>query len=66
MSRSPIVAACPGVSAANSLVARVDRGELVVDVAERVALPDLASVHDRAAAGTLPGKVVVVLVDPEP
>ena len=42
------------------LVARVDRGELVVDVAERVALPDLASVHARAAAGTLTGKVVVV------
>ena len=42
------------------LVARVDAGELVVDVAERVALPDLASVHARAAAGTLTGKVVVV------
>ena len=42
------------------LVARVDRGELVVDVAEHVALPDLASVHARAAAGTLSGKVVVV------
>ena len=44
----------------SELVARVDRGELVVDVAERVALPDLASVHARAAAGTLTGKVVVV------
>ena len=42
------------------LVGRVDRGELVVDVAERVALADLASVHARAAAGTLTGKVVVV------
>jgi NADPH:quinone reductase-like Zn-dependent oxidoreductase len=47
------------------LVARVDRGELVVDVAERVALPDLASVHARAAAGTLTGKVVVVPVGPD-
>jgi NADPH:quinone reductase-like Zn-dependent oxidoreductase len=45
------------------LVARVDRGELAVDVAERVALPDLASVHARAAAGTLTGKVVVVVDD---
>jgi NADPH:quinone reductase-like Zn-dependent oxidoreductase len=44
----------------SELVARVDRGELVVDVAERVALPDLVSVHARAAAGTLTGKVVVV------
>jgi NADPH:quinone reductase-like Zn-dependent oxidoreductase len=44
----------------SELVARVDRGELVVDVAERVALPMLPSIHVRAAAGTLPGKVVVV------
>lgn len=44
------------------LVDRVDRGELTIDVAERVALPDLASVHARAAAGTLTGKVVVVPV----
>ncbi|MBO2458045.1 NADP-dependent oxidoreductase [Actinomadura violacea] len=42
------------------LVARVDRGELTVDVAERVPLTDLASVHARAAAGTLAGKVIVV------
>ena len=42
------------------LVARVDRGELTVDIAERVALSDLASVHARAAAGTLTGKVVIV------
>ncbi|MEV0659996.1 NADP-dependent oxidoreductase [Actinomadura luteofluorescens] len=44
----------------SELVARVDRGALTVDVAERVALTDLASVHARAAAGTLPGKVVVM------
>lgn len=42
------------------LAARVDRGELAVDVAERVALVDLPDVHARAAAGTLTGKVVVV------
>jgi NADPH:quinone reductase-like Zn-dependent oxidoreductase len=42
------------------LVARVDSGALVVDVAERVALRDLATVHARAAAGTLAGKTVVV------
>jgi NADPH:quinone reductase-like Zn-dependent oxidoreductase len=42
------------------LVARVDRGELHVDVAERVSLTDLASVHARAAAGTLSGKVIVL------
>jgi NADPH:quinone reductase-like Zn-dependent oxidoreductase len=44
----------------SELVSRVDRGDLVVDVAERVALPDLASVHARAAAGTLTGKVVII------
>lgn len=42
------------------LVGRIDRGELVVDVAERVVLEDLASVHARAAAGTLTGKVGVI------
>jgi NADPH:quinone reductase-like Zn-dependent oxidoreductase len=42
------------------LVALVDRGELRVDVAERVSLADLASVHARANDGGLPGKVVIV------
>ena len=41
------------------LVARVDRGELTVDVAERVSMSDLAEVHARAATGALSGKVVV-------
>lgn len=44
------------------LVERVDRGELVVDVAERVGLADLPTVHARAARGDLTGKVVVVVV----
>lgn len=44
----------------SELVARVDRGELSVDVAERVPLSELTSVHARAAAGNLPGKVIVV------
>jgi NADPH:quinone reductase-like Zn-dependent oxidoreductase len=42
------------------LVARVDRGQLTVHVAERVPLSELASVHARAAAGTLRGKVIVL------
>jgi NADPH:quinone reductase-like Zn-dependent oxidoreductase len=42
------------------LVGMVDRGELRVDVARRVSLPDLAAVHAEADAGTLRGKVVVV------
>ncbi|SED03659.1 NADPH:quinone reductase [Amycolatopsis tolypomycina] len=42
------------------LVAQVDRGELRIDVAERVPLADLAELHARAAAGGVHGKVVVV------
>ncbi|HEV2528852.1 MAG TPA: NADP-dependent oxidoreductase [Thermomicrobiales bacterium] len=44
----------------SNLVAMVDRGELRVDVAERVALADLPALHARAATGALPGKIVVV------
>lgn len=43
------------------LVSRVDAGELRVDVGERVSLDDVTDVHARAAAGTLTGKVVVVV-----
>ena len=43
----------------SELVAMVDRGELRVDVAERVPLAELADVHARAAAGELHGRVVV-------
>ncbi|GAA4890292.1 NADP-dependent oxidoreductase [Actinomycetospora straminea] len=42
------------------LVALVDRGELHVDVDRRVSLPELATVHAEATAGTLRGKVVVL------
>jgi NADPH:quinone reductase-like Zn-dependent oxidoreductase len=42
------------------LVAMVDRGELRVDVAERVPLADLPALHARAATDSLPGKVVVL------
>ena len=42
------------------LVAKVDSGELHVDVAERVPLNELRAVHARADAGVLVGKVVVL------
>jgi NADPH:quinone reductase-like Zn-dependent oxidoreductase len=42
------------------LSSRVDRGELIVDIAERVPMTDLVSVHTRAAAGALAGKVLVL------
>jgi NADPH:quinone reductase-like Zn-dependent oxidoreductase len=41
------------------LVALVDAGTLRVDVAERVPLAELATVHARAAAGELHGKTVI-------
>ena len=41
------------------LVARVDAGDLKIEVAERLPLADLAAVHDRAAAGRLAGKTVL-------
>jgi NADPH:quinone reductase-like Zn-dependent oxidoreductase len=41
------------------LVALVDAGELRVDVAQRVPLAELPSVHARAAAGALHGKTVI-------
>jgi NADPH:quinone reductase-like Zn-dependent oxidoreductase len=42
------------------LVARVDAGELAIDVAQQRPLTDLAAVHDEAAAGQLPGKTVLI------
>jgi NADPH:quinone reductase-like Zn-dependent oxidoreductase len=42
------------------LAARVDAGDLRVDVAQRRPLGDLAAVHDQAAAGKLPGKTVLI------
>lgn len=42
------------------LVALVDRGELHVDVAQRVPLSELPALHARAGAGDLSGKVVVL------
>ena len=42
------------------LVARVDAGDLQIEVAERRPLTDLAAVHDEAVAGRLPGKTVLI------
>jgi NADPH:quinone reductase-like Zn-dependent oxidoreductase len=44
----------------SQLVALVDRGELTVDVAQRVPLSELPAIHAQAAAGDLHGKVVAV------
>ena len=42
------------------LVARVDAGDLRIDVAQRRPLADLPAVHDQAAAGELPGKTILI------
>lgn len=42
------------------LVALIDRGELRVDVAERVPLAELPALHTRASEGAVHGKVIVV------
>jgi NADPH:quinone reductase-like Zn-dependent oxidoreductase len=42
------------------LVARVDAGELKIDVAQRRPLADLPAVHDEADAGRLPGKTILI------
>jgi NADPH:quinone reductase-like Zn-dependent oxidoreductase len=42
------------------LVEMVDRGELRVDVAERVPLAELAAVHARAATSSISGKIIII------
>jgi NADPH:quinone reductase-like Zn-dependent oxidoreductase len=42
------------------LVARVDAGDMQIDVAGRRPLADLAAVHDEAVAGRLAGKTVLI------
>jgi NADPH:quinone reductase-like Zn-dependent oxidoreductase len=41
------------------LAARVDAGDLAIDVAQRRPLADLPAVHDQSAAGQLPGKTIL-------
>jgi NADPH:quinone reductase-like Zn-dependent oxidoreductase len=44
----------------SQLVALVDRGQLTVEVADRVPLAELPAVHAKADAGALPGKVLIL------
>jgi NADPH:quinone reductase-like Zn-dependent oxidoreductase len=44
----------------SQLVALIDSGRLHVDVAQRIPLAELPTVHTQAAAGALPGKTVIV------
>jgi NADPH:quinone reductase-like Zn-dependent oxidoreductase len=58
--RSAVVFVRSDAAQLAELVGLVDSGELRIEVAERVPLSGLRSVHERIAAGTLRGKVVVV------
>jgi NADPH:quinone reductase-like Zn-dependent oxidoreductase len=42
------------------LAAKVDAGELRIDVADRRPLAELADIHRQAEQGALPGKIVIV------
>ena len=42
------------------LVARVDAGDLKIDVSERRPLTDLPVIHDLSVAGRLPGKTILI------
>jgi NADPH:quinone reductase-like Zn-dependent oxidoreductase len=44
----------------SQLVTLIDSGKLHVDVAQRIPLAELPTVHTQAAAGALPGKTVIV------
>ena len=50
----------PDASVLAGLVGLVDSGDLRVAVAQRVALSELPAIHERADAGAIHGKVVVV------
>lgn len=50
----------PDAAQLADLVTLVDAGELVIDVAERRSLTELAAVHDQGVAGQLSGKTVLV------
>jgi NADPH:quinone reductase-like Zn-dependent oxidoreductase len=50
----------PKVDELAQLVALVDRGELTVDIAQRVPLSELPSIHAKAVAGEVHGKVIAV------
>ncbi|HVW43875.1 MAG TPA: NADP-dependent oxidoreductase [Amycolatopsis sp.] len=58
--RTPRVFVASKADQLAGLVARVDAGELRIDVADRRPLTDLPAVHDEAAAGRLAGKTVLV------
>lgn len=58
--RSAVVFVLPNRARLAQLVALVDEGALHVEVSRRIRLTELPALHAEAAAGPVPGKVVVV------
>ena len=52
----------PGCGPAADIAALIDAGELRSDISERGLLTDTAAIHERAEAGDLRGRVVLVPV----
>ncbi len=50
----------PDADALSGLVSLIDGGDLHVQISRRIPLDQLRTVHERAAAGELHGKVVVI------
>jgi hypothetical protein len=50
----------PGCGPVAEIAALIDGGELRLDISERELLTDTAAIHERAEAGDLRGRVVLV------
>ena len=50
----------PGCGPVAEIAALIDAGELRLDISERELLRDTAAIHERAVAGDLRGRVVLV------
>ena len=53
-------ATSPGCGPVAEIAALIDAGELRLDISERGLLRDTAAIHERAVAGDLRGRVVLV------
>ena len=50
----------PGCGPVAEIAALIDAGELRLDISERELLTDTAAIHERAEAGDLRGRVVLI------
>ncbi|KOX18418.1 NADPH:quinone reductase, partial [Saccharothrix sp. NRRL B-16348] len=50
----------PDADVLSGLVGLIDRGDLHVEIARRVPLSDLPTIHQQADAGNIHGKIVAI------